>query len=89
MLTCIWIGLSRNRLHVFQIYSLACCPYGWFGTSCQLECHCAAGPEACRPSDGMCTHGGCSHGWTGSPLCQTGTLLTIRRIVGRPTCEDL
>ncbi|GFO39310.1 fucolectin-related protein, partial [Plakobranchus ocellatus] len=43
------------------------CALGWFGDSCQFQCHCAGNTD-CDPSNGACSSG-CDPQWFG-PGCQ-------------------
>ncbi|KAH9523538.1 hypothetical protein Btru_040252 [Bulinus truncatus] len=48
---------------------LAACPEGFFGPSCQGQCHCL-NPSNCDSSTGHCRGGECDLGYTGAPQCQ-------------------
>ncbi|KAK3699507.1 hypothetical protein RRG08_059845 [Elysia crispata] len=47
------------------------CEDGWFGSSCQYQCHCA-GSGTCDKHDGSCSSG-CQQGWFG-PACQYASM---------------
>lgn len=65
--------LSKNKYFnilwwvLYSFFSLAVCPAGWFGSSCQLRCTCENDGH-CHSVSGLCA---CKAGWTG-PNCEKG-----------------
>ncbi|KAK3775750.1 hypothetical protein RRG08_065509 [Elysia crispata] len=53
---------------LLQMFNLGSqCSVGWYGPTCQYQCHCA-GSAPCYKHDGSCSSG-CEIGWFGS-ACQ-------------------
>ncbi|GFS02949.1 fucolectin-related molecule [Elysia marginata] len=65
----IYAGQGKKILTLceVEIYGARKCSDGWFGTSCQYQCHCAGSVE-CDEVDGSCSSG-CHSEWFG-PACQ-------------------
>ncbi|XP_055884401.1 uncharacterized protein LOC106068919 isoform X4 [Biomphalaria glabrata] len=73
------IHLARVILWICQCFSVTqirvsgSCQSGWFGPSCQFQCHCS-GNDRCT-ADGQCS-GKCAKGWFGLK-CQFADLATV------------
>lgn len=52
-----------NATNSVETTTMIYCPLGWFGPSCERECHCA-GNEHCHVVTGLCPVG-CEEGWGG------------------------
>jgi len=55
-------------------YCRAECDDGFFGSSCESECHCEK-EEVCAKDSGACP-GLCAAGWNGT-ACQTGAITVL------------